>query len=61
MFRQELTNLTDVRHALVRLAQMIDWSSCEERFGGQYAAGLDKRGHPIRLIVGLQLLNHVSI
>ena len=60
MFRQELANLIDMRHVLVKLAQMIDWSSCEERFGGLYAAGVGRPGHPIRLMVGLQLLKQMS-
>ena len=58
LFRQELNNLIDLRHPLVQLSQKIDWQSCESRFGGLYAAGVGRPGHPIRLMVALQLLKH---
>jgi transposase, IS5 family len=58
LFRQELANLINLRHPLVKLAQQIDWPSCERRFGDLYAAGVGRPGHPIRLMVGLQLLKH---
>jgi transposase, IS5 family len=59
LFRQELGNIIDLGHALVQLSQKIDWQSCSERFGGLYAAGVGRPGHPIRLMVGLQLLKHI--
>lgn len=58
LFRQELANIINLRHPLVKLAQQIDWQSCESRFGDLYAAGIGRPGHPIRLMVGLQLLKH---
>ena len=58
LFRQELSNLIDLRHPLVQLSQKVDWPACEDRFGGLYAAGVGRPGHPIRLMVGLQLLKH---
>lgn len=60
LFRQELVNLIDLRHPLVKLAQAVDWKSCEARFGGLYAAGIGRPGHRLRLMVGLQLLKHTS-
>lgn len=60
LFRQELVNIINLRHPLVQLAQKIDWAACEQRFGGLYAAGVGRPGHPIRLMVGLQLLKHTS-
>lgn len=60
LFRQELVNLINLRHPLVQLAQKIDWDSCDQRFGGLYKAGIGRPGHPIRLMVGLQLLKHTS-
>lgn len=60
LFRQELTNHINLHHPLVQLAQKIDWVSCEQRFGGPYKAGIGRPGHPIRLMVGLQLLKHTS-
>lgn len=60
LFRQELVNLINLRHPLAQLAQQIDWQACEARFGGLYATGIGRPGHPIRLMVGLQLLKHTS-
>lgn len=58
LFRQELVNLLNQRHPLFLLAQKIDWAACERQFGGLYATGVGRPGHPIRLMVGLQLLKH---
>ena len=60
LLRQELVNLINLRHPLAQLAQKIDWKSCEARFDALYAAGVGRPGHPIRLMVGLQLLKHTS-
>jgi transposase, IS5 family len=60
LFRQELVNLINLRHPLAQLAGQIDWASCEARFGGLYAAGVGRPGHPLRLMVGLQLLKHMA-
>jgi IS5 family transposase len=58
LFRQELCNIINLRHPLVQLAQKIDWQACESHFGKLYATGVGRPGHPIRLMVGLQLLKH---
>lgn len=60
LFRQELVNLINLRHPLAQLARKIDWQACQARFGGLYATGIGRPGHPIRLMVGLQLLKHTS-
>ena len=59
LFRQELVNLIDLRHELCALAGKIDWKALECQFGGLYAAGVGRPGHPIRLMVGLQLLKYL--
>lgn len=59
LFRLELVNIIDNRHALVQLAKRIDWQACEAKFGGLYAIGVGRPGHPIRLMVGLQLLKQI--
>ena len=56
LVRQELVNLINLRHPLAQLAGKIDWQVCQARFGGLYAAGVGRPSHPIRLMVGLQLL-----
>jgi hypothetical protein len=48
-----------LHHALCVLAGKIDWAACERQFGGLYAAGIGRPGHPIRLMVGLQLLKYL--
>lgn len=59
LFRQELVNLVDLRHALCVLAGKIDWEALESKFGSLYATGVGRPGHPIRLMVGLQLLKFI--
>ena len=59
LFRQELINLIDRRHELCVLAGKIDWRTLERQFGGLYLAGVGRPGHPIRLMVGLQLLKYL--
>jgi transposase, IS5 family len=59
LFRQELVNLIDMRHELLALASKIDWAALVAKFGGLYAAGVGRPGHPIRLMVGLQLLKYL--
>ena len=58
LFRTELANLIDQRHALVKLAESIDWNAAAERFGALYAGGVGRPGVAIRLMVGLHYLKH---
>ena len=58
LFRAELVNLIDQRHALVKLAESIDWNAAAERFGALYATGVGRPGVAIRLMVGLHYLKH---
>jgi len=39
LFRIRLQNLVDPRHALVRLAALIDWGRFEAEFGALYTDG----------------------
>jgi IS5 family transposase len=59
LFRLGLINMIDLRHELCALVGKIDWKALEIKFGGLYAAGVGRPGHPIRLMVGLQLLKHI--
>jgi transposase, IS5 family len=56
LFRQELVNIIDARHPLVKLGNYINRQACEARFGSLYASGVGGPTHPVRLMVGLQLL-----
>jgi transposase, IS5 family len=56
LFRSRLDQIIDMKHALLKLAQAIDWRFLEGRFGEVYT---DKPGHPplpTRLMAGLAAL-----
>ena len=59
LFRARLENLVDPRHALVRLAGLIDWGRFEAAFGALYTDG-GRPGLPTWLMVGLHLLKHMD-
>jgi hypothetical protein len=55
LFRSRLDQIIDMKHALVKLGQAIDWRFLEERFGAVYT---DKPGQPplpTQLMAGLAL------
>jgi transposase, IS5 family len=59
LFRSRLDQIIDLRHALVKLAGVIDWRFLEARFGAAYT---DKPGRPplpTRLMAGLAILKHL--
>jgi transposase, IS5 family len=60
LFRARLENLVDLRHPLVRLAKLIDWSRFEAEFGPLYTEASGRPGLPTRLMVGLHLLKHMD-
>jgi transposase, IS5 family len=60
LFRARLENLVDRRHALVRLAGLIDWGRFEAEFGPLYTDAIGRPGLPTRLMVGLHLLKHMD-
>jgi len=45
-------------HALVKLAQTVDWRFLEERFGAAYTDGPGQPPLPTRLMAGLAILKH---
>jgi transposase, IS5 family len=58
LFRQRLENIIDMRHELIKLSEIIDWSSLSEEFGSFYSEGVGRPAKPIRLMAGLILLQH---
>jgi transposase, IS5 family len=60
LFRARLANLVDPRHALVRLAGLIEWERFETAFGPLYTDAIGRPGLPTRLMVGLHLLKHMD-
>ena len=59
LFRHRLSNILDQRHALLRLAGLIEWSRFEREYGALYAEQ-GRPGLPTRLMVGLHLLKHIK-
>lgn len=49
LFRSRLANILDPRHALLRLAALIDWAALDAAFGPLYA-GAGRPGLPTRLL-----------
>jgi IS5 family transposase len=39
LFRSQLDQIIDTKHALVKLSRAIDWRVVEERFGSVYTDG----------------------
>lgn len=58
LFRQRLDNIIDMRHELVKLAEIIDWSSLNDEFASLYSDVTGRVGKPIRLMAGIILLQH---
>ena len=57
LFRLELVNIIDMRHELVKLAEIINWEALATEFGALYADE-GRPGADIRLMCGLQYLKH---
>ena len=58
LFRERLDNMLNQRHALYRLADLIEWSVFDREFGALYCPDNGCPGKPMRLMVGLQYLKH---
>src|SRR5450631_1766478 len=58
LFRSRLDQIIDTKHALVKLACMIDWRFLEEKFGAVYKDGAGQPPLPTRLMAGLAILKH---
>ena len=59
LFRERLDNMLNQRHALYRLADLMEWSVFDKEFGALYCPDNGCPGKPTRLMVGLQYLKHV--
>src|SRR5262245_25195808 len=58
LFRSRLDQIIDMKHALVKLGQAIDWHFLEERFGAVYTDTPGQPPLPTRLMAGLAILKH---
>jgi transposase, IS5 family len=59
LFRTELVNLIDLRHELVRLAELIDWQAFADEWIPQFVATTGRPALPTRLMASLLYLKHV--
>jgi transposase, IS5 family len=57
-FRARLDQIIDMRHALVKLARLIDWGFLEDRFGAVYSDGPGSPPLPTRLMAGMEILKY---
>ena len=53
LFRSRLDQILNLKHPLYRLADSIDWSLFDSKFGSLYVEDFGRPGLPIRLLVGL--------
>ncbi len=60
LFRERLSNQLNPREPLMILAGQINWSVFEESFGAEFADGPGQPPKPIRLMVGLMMLQHMN-
>ncbi len=59
LFRSRISSLINLEHGLKILADRIDWTCFEEGFGKCYKEGAGQPPKPIRLMVGLLMLQHM--
>jgi IS5 family transposase len=58
LFKARLDQIIDMKHALVKLARLVDWGFLEERFGAVYTDGPGSPPLPTRLMAGLEILKY---
>ena len=58
-FQARLDQIIDMRHELVRLAGLIDWSFFDGRFERSYFRKKGRPGVPMRMMVALHMLKHI--
>lgn len=59
LFPQEPVNIINMRHELVRLAEMIDWSVFDRQFGAQCVSSTGRPALPTRSAAGFMYLKQV--
>lgn len=60
LFRERLSNQLNPREPLFALAGQINWSVFEDSFGKEFTDGPGQPPKPIRLMVGLMMLQHMN-
>jgi IS5 family transposase len=59
LFEQRLSELLNPQHEFYMLAEMIDWDYYEKEFGQFYSENASREPKPIRLMVGLIMLQNM--
>ena len=59
LFRMLLTNMINMSHPLVKVANAIDWTRFDAAWGKFYDEKKGRPGLPTRLMAGLHLLKHM--
>lgn len=59
LFKSRLSSQLNPKDPLFILAGQINWASLEEAFGAQYTDGPGQPPKPVRLMVGLMMLQHM--
>ena len=59
LFKNRLSNQLNPRDSLLILGNQINWSIFEDAFGIEYTDGPGQPPKPIRLMVGLMMLQHM--
>ena len=60
LFSPSISRLIDPKNPLKLLADQIEWAAFEKEFGSIYAKGKGQPPKPIRLMVGLFMLQHTT-
>jgi transposase, IS5 family len=60
LYRSRLAAIVDLRHPLVKLAGLVDWSGLAADLSVYYCADGGRPGEPIRLMAGLLLLKDLK-
>lgn len=58
LLRPRLIDMIDARHALVKLAALIDWEVFEREWAGLFPSGKGRPATEPRLVAGLLYLQH---
>ena len=60
LFKPLLRDIVSPRHAMVKLADAIDWQSFEDGLSGSFCADNGRPSCPVRLMVALHYLKYAS-
>src|SRR5476649_1769693 len=60
LFKNRLSNQLNPKDPLFILSHQINWSFFEEEFGALYKDGSGQPPKPVRLMVGLMMLQHMN-